>query len=217
VAFANPDIGASVGLPQWRDDEHEMARWCRLLDECGIPANRADFALPKPPGDGTCAGATVIHPGAASVARRWPPSRWAEVAQAEQAAGRRVVITGSADEVGVAQAVARLAGLAQDDVMAGRTDVVQLAALIARAGRVLCGDTGVAHLATAFGTSSVVLFGPVAPSEWGPPPGRRQHIALWAGRRGDAHGERVDPGLLQIQAGDVIDAISRLDCVGIPA
>ena len=71
--------------------------------------------------------------------------------------------------------------------MAGRTDVVQLAALIARAGRVLCGDTGVAHLAPAFGIPSVVLFGPVPPSEWGPPPG----LACWPMNHG-CHGALVE-------------------------
>src|SRR5207237_79615 len=34
--------------------------------------------------------------------------------------------------------------------------------------RLVCGDTGVAHLATALGTPSVLLFGPVPPSRWGP-------------------------------------------------
>jgi len=33
---------------------------------------------------------------------------------------------------------------------------------------------------------SVVLFGPVSPAEWGPPPHAAHHCALWCGRRGDA-------------------------------
>jgi ADP-heptose:LPS heptosyltransferase len=61
----------------------------------------------------------------------------------------------------------------------------------------------VAHLATAYGVASVVLFGPTAPAEWGPPPGRA-HRGLWAGRRGDPHGATPDPGLLAIRVDDVI-------------
>jgi ADP-heptose:LPS heptosyltransferase len=42
---------------------------------------------------------------------------------------------------------------------------------------VVCGDTGLAHLAVAHGTPSVTLFGPVSPRHWGPPRAQR-HIAL---------------------------------------
>ncbi|HVM01842.1 MAG TPA: glycosyltransferase family 9 protein [Acidimicrobiales bacterium] len=93
---------------------------------------------------------------------------------------------------------------------AGETGVAGLAALVATAGRVACGDTGVGHLATALGRPSVVLFGPVPPSEWGPPPERTHHVALWAGRRGDPRGERVDPGLLDIGVAQVVATLRGL-------
>ncbi|HEX2021677.1 MAG TPA: glycosyltransferase family 9 protein, partial [Candidatus Thermoplasmatota archaeon] len=152
----------------------------------------------------------VVHPGAASGARRWPPERWAEVARRERDAGRRVVVTGGAPEVGLARGVAARAGLPAEAVLAGRTDVLDLAAIVANAGRVVCGDTGVAHLATALGTPSVVLFGPTPPSLWGPPPGSRRHVALWAGRAGDPHGEEVDPGLLALTPAEVGNALEGL-------
>ncbi|WP_449062773.1 glycosyltransferase family 9 protein, partial [Planomonospora algeriensis] len=67
------------------------------------------------------------------------------------------------------------------------------------------------HLASAFATPSVVLFGPVPPALWGPPPGG-PHTALWAGSRGDPHGERPDPGLLRIEVPQVLDAaLDRLE------
>ena len=57
----------------WREDEHEVHRWCRLLEEHGIPADPDDLDLDPPPGvESPAPGATVIHPGAASEARRWP-------------------------------------------------------------------------------------------------------------------------------------------------
>ena len=214
IAFACAAAGwppAAAPVPTWRPGEHEVHRWCRLLSESGIPADPARLDLPVPPWPPPAgvAGATLIHPGAASPARRWPPQRWAAVARAEREAGRRVVVTGSAGERGLAEAVAAGAGLDDDAVLAGRTDLRALAALVAAAGRVLCGDTGVAHLATAFGVPSVLLFGPTPPEEWGPPPDRRQHVVLHRGGRGDPHAGAPDPGLLAITPADVIDVTSR--------
>nr|WP_249355415.1 glycosyltransferase family 9 protein [Nocardia farcinica] len=54
----------------------------------------------------------------------------------------------------------------------------------------VCSDTGVGHLATAFGTPSVVLFGPNPPAWWGPPPQRRRHVALWGRAHRLRHGVR---------------------------
>jgi ADP-heptose:LPS heptosyltransferase len=88
--------------------------------------------------------------------------------------------------------------------------LLELAAPVAAARAVICPDTGVAHLATALGTPSVVLFGPVPPSEWGPPPDRPQHVALWAGRRGDPHAGEPDPGLLALTPGEVVAGHARV-------
>ncbi|MGH9263388.1 MAG: glycosyltransferase family 9 protein [Acidimicrobiales bacterium] len=210
IAFAHPDVAESADGPPWTPAEHEVWRWCRLLQASGIPADPTALDLPSPtvaPPPGTD-GATVIHPGAASGARRWPVERWAAVARHELDAGRHVVITGSEAERALATEVAARAGLGPASaVLAGRTDLLGLAATVAAAGLVLCGDTGVAHLATALGTPSVVLFGPVPPSQWGPPADRPQHVALWAGRTGDPHAPDPDPGLLEITVADVLAAI----------
>lgn len=211
VAFAAP--GVHDEGPAWCPGEHEVSRWCRLLSESGIPADPADLTLDAPelppPGGGRIRGATIVHPGAASPARRWPVHRWARVARAERAAGRDVVITGGVSESALAAAVARAAGLPGEVVLAGRTRLDELAAVVAAAGRVVCGDTGVAHLATALGTPSVVIFGPTSPAEWGPPAHPR-HRVLWAGRRGDPQARRPDPGLLAIQPAHVLEALAAL-------
>lgn len=210
IAFANEDAG--VDGPAWNPHEHEVHRWCRLLAESGIPADPARLELnppPLPPWLGDAAGATVLHPGAASESRRWPTNRWAAVACAEIGRGHRVLLTGTATDRSRCHSIASLTGLDPADCLAGRTSPLELAALVGAAGLVLSGDTGVAHLATALGRPSVVLFGPVPPSEWGPPPERPWHVALWAGRRGDPHGDGVDPGLLDITVPDVVAAAER--------
>jgi ADP-heptose:LPS heptosyltransferase len=75
---------------------------------------------------------------------------------------------------------------------------------------VVSGDTGVAHLATAVRTPSVVLYGPTPPSLWGPPADRPWNVALWAGRVGDPHGTTPDRGLLDLTVADVLLALRTL-------
>jgi len=212
LAFAHPAVPASSQGPRWRADEHEVARWCRLLEESGIAADprRLDIDLPPGPLPHGAREATLVHPGAASPARRWPAERFAAVAKAEARAGRPVVVTGGPDEVALAHEVAARAGLPLGAVHAGQNGVLALGRLVAAADRVVCGDTGVAHLATALGTPSVVLFGPTSPALWGPPADRPWHRALWAGGSGDPHGQLPDPGLLAIAADQVLEALDDL-------
>ena len=72
--------------------------------------------------------------------------------------------------------------------------------MIAAARLVLSGDTGVAHVASAFATPSVVRVGPVSTARWGPP-ARDRHRTLWPAPdphyRGDPHGSAPDPVLLR--------------------
>jgi ADP-heptose:LPS heptosyltransferase len=212
IAFAHPAVAGPFPCPAWRTGEHEVARWCRLLSESGLRADPSRLAieLPPRPVPADALGATIIHPGAHSVARRWPAERWAAIAASERRTGRPVVLTGDFAERALAMKIAQLAGLPTSVVCAGRTDVLALAALVQRAGRVVCGDTGIAHVATALGTPSVVLFGPTPPAEWGPPVDRPWHRVLWKGGRGDPHGTRPDTRLLAITIDDVLAALADL-------
>ena len=213
VVFGGPHGGGFAG-PPWYPGEHEVARWCRLCDESGIPADPADLLLTGPArraGAALLPAPTLLHAGAASGSRRWPAARFAAVARHLAAAGHRVRLTGSAAERRLAEHVARLAGLPADCVAAGATSLAGLSALVASARLVICGDTGVSHLASAHARPSVTLFGPVPPAEWGPPAHPR-HQVLWLaspGYRGDPHGAQLDPALGAISAADVLGAVRR--------
>nr|WP_246002786.1 glycosyltransferase family 9 protein [Nocardia tenerifensis] len=209
LTHSHPDFPELPG-PRWRADMHEVDRWCRLLAFGGIDADPTALRLPEPAEPAAETNVVVLHPGAAYPARRWPADRFARVARVLTADGHQVVITGSPGEVPLATAVAEQADLPLSSVYAGRTGLAQLAALVAAAALVVCGDTGVGHLATAFGTPSVLLFGPTAPARWGPPSAARQHRTLWAGRAGDPHGDQPDPGLLTIRPEQVLTAASAL-------
>lgn len=197
--------------PAWRDDEHEVDRWCRLLTHAGIDADPTDLRLATSPVVSPAPGAVVVHPGAAHGCRRWPTERFTTVAAALERDTGRVVVTGSAGERGLAQQVAAEAGLPADRVLAGRTDLVTLAAVVAGAALVVVGDTGLAHLATAYGTRSVVLFGPLSPALWGPRVAG-PHRALWHGDavRGDRWASDPDPALLAVSVDEVLGHCAAL-------
>jgi ADP-heptose:LPS heptosyltransferase len=211
LAFAQPAAGHTDG-PRWNADEHEIDRWCRLLSWYGIAADRDDLALAVP---ATCPvpGATIVHPGAKQAVRRWPPERYAAVARTLAARGHRVVVTGSAGERPLARAVAAAASLPAAAVLAGRLDLSELAGLVAGARLLVSGDTGIAHLATAYRTPSVVLCGPVPPQRWGPPADRPYHRAIWHGNRaerGDDPSPHPHPALLAISTDEVLAACTRV-------
>jgi ADP-heptose:LPS heptosyltransferase len=196
--------------PPWRQTEHEVTRWCRLVAWYGCEVDPTDLTLGSWRG---ARGPFVVHPGAASARRRWPARRFAVVAR-ELARRGPVVVTGTAGERTLAARVARDAGLPAGSVLAGRTDLGELADLVSGARAVVCGDTGVAHLATAYGTPSVVLFGPQPPSRWGPPRDGR-HVALWHRVPAGGPGTGTHAGLLEITVDEVLEATRSISPAGV--
>lgn len=202
-------ISYAGGDPEWRHDEHEVARWCRLLREA-LPAPGAECGtvagtLGEPPRTRMPPGRAVVHVGAKSASRRWPPDRFGTVARSLTEAGHAVLVTGGPGEEAIAARVADTAGTECETAMT----VEEMLGLLGTARLLVSGDTGVAHVAAAYRTPSVTLFGPVSPARWGPPPDPR-HQVLWHGDdTGDPHGHRPDPALLRIDADEVIAATGR--------
>jgi ADP-heptose:LPS heptosyltransferase len=172
-----PEIGAvSVDYPgslldvrhHVDDDVHEVERALSLVAALGHRLPAADDArlrirpvaaseLQRP--------YVVVHPGASVPARAWEPDACARLVRALAARGERVVVTGGPGE---RRLTAHVAG---GDVLdlGGRTTLPGLAAVLAGADAVVCGNTGPAHLAAAVGTPVVSLFAPTVPaSRWRP-------------------------------------------------
>lgn len=196
--------------PTWDDRAHEVDRWCALARWLGGPCGRSDLRLRahrRPRGD---RAPIVIHPGASSGARRWPVVRWRRLID-RLPSGRRVVVTGSAAETTLCAEVCD--GLHAES-RAGATNLAALGELVASSGLVISGDTGVAHLATAYAVPSVTLFGPVSPALWGPVIDPHLHRTIWHddGATGAAHGDRIDPRLDAITVDEVSAAVSTLLC-----
>ncbi|WP_231384032.1 glycosyltransferase family 9 protein [Cellulomonas sp. URHD0024] len=202
-------VGFTAAGPPWRSDEHEVDRWCRLVSSAGGACGRDDLRLEIPARPRS--REVLLHPGAASAARRWPPERWAALARDLVGRGVTVVLTGGPDEARLCQHVRGLAG--PQVQVAGPTSLPQLADLVASARLLVCGDTGVAHLATAIGTPSVLLFGPTSPRLWGPAIDDALHTVLWHGDEatpGDPHGSVIDPALERISVEEVGAAATDL-------
>lgn len=227
IAWRCPQAGHLDG-PVHDEAEHEVRRWCRLVaSTTGAGCGPEDLVLAPPVPTALSAalppGYVVVHPGAASGSRRWPADRFARVVESLAADRPAVVVTGSAGERDLVEAVVgSTAGVLP---LAGVLDLDGLAAVVAHAGLVVCGDTGVAHLATAYRVPSVLLFGPTPPAGWGPCLDLDRHRVLWhgpdlapgsppgsspgssQGYRGDPHGAVVDPALDRITVAEVLAAV----------
>lgn len=113
----------------------------------------APFELPQAP-------YAVLHVGASSPLKLWPPERWMALAQQLEAAGILPVWSGGAgegkwiDAADPAQRYPRYCGNLQ---------LAQLWRLLEGARLLVCPDTGVAHMGRVVGVPTVALFGPGSP------------------------------------------------------
>ncbi|KQQ04095.1 MULTISPECIES: glycosyltransferase family 9 protein [unclassified Rathayibacter] len=209
VPALDPDAGPDDPRPVWIDGELERARWARLVNSIGLDADPEDVAIAVPDAPAPIDGAAVVHIGAFYGSREWPEERFAAVARELARQGHRVVYTGGANEVDRARRVAEQAGTGE--VLAGAVDLSEFAAVVAAAEVVVTVDTGAAHLASAYGIPSAVIFGPAPPEAWGPPVSG-PHVVLTDAslRRGEAFASEPDPALLAVQVEDVLAALASL-------
>jgi ADP-heptose:LPS heptosyltransferase len=164
------------------DDIPEPERALEIAAAAGFrlpPGDDGRLAVRRPPDVGALLGPldrvsphrrpyVVLHPGAAVSARRWPAEHHRRAAHLLVDAGLSVVVTGGPGERELTAAVADgLRGRCLD--LGGRTDLAQLAGVLAGAAALVAGNTGAAHLAAAVGTPVVSLFAPVVPAvRWRP-------------------------------------------------
>ncbi len=138
-----------------------------------VPRLRADparaAALAEELGLDTSA-VTALCPGAEfGPAKRWPPQHYAAVARREVAAGRQVWLLGSKGDAAACAAVATEAPAGVVN-LAGRTGLLDAVDLLSLAGRVVCNDSGLMHVACALGRPVVAVYGSTSP-DFTPPLG----------------------------------------------
>ncbi len=117
----------------------------------------------------------VLVPGTTWPAKNWPTASFARTARL-LARDFAVVLCGGQAERPLAKEIAAAAGIPVANA-AGRTGLLELAAVLARAAVVVAGDTGPLYMAAAVGTPTVGIFGPTDPERLAPP-GERHAVVV---------------------------------------
>jgi heptosyltransferase-2 len=160
-----------------------VAFYSALSGETGIEADRPKLLLAE---DEIAAalerarlprgGFHVFAPGAEyGPAKRWPTIHYAELAKMLDAP---VVLLGSAKEAPLCEEIAQEAGGGRCINLAGKTSLLDAFALIAGARAVISNDSGLMHVAAAFGVPQVALFGSSSPQHTPPLNDRAQVVWL---------------------------------------
>ena len=201
-----PDPATCFAFP---DALSECERWVALMDRLGFaPAPAPRFAIRHDERRLRIATPyAILHPGASEPRRRWPPASFARIGDLLARCGLRVVLTGTEKEARIAaQAAAAMTSPALD--LTGRTNLGEMAALIEGAVQVVTNDTGTAHLASALGTPSVVVFLTSDPARWAPA-ARALHVAVGRGLVDTPVGET--PSMQDIVVPSVAEVEAALD------
>lgn len=111
----------------------------------------------------------MLHPGSARLEKFWEPERWATVIDVAASYDLRCIVTGANSALERAH-IAEIKAHARHPFidLAGKVDLLTLAALIKRARLLTTVDSAPMHLAVATQTPQVALFGPTNPLHWAP-------------------------------------------------
>lgn len=180
VGFATNDRSKLFSHPvAYSQNDYESTSFLRLLVPFDIsPAKAEDSTIPLLliPSAAKSYAATLlagldpaltvmIFPGASVAEKRWGAENFRRLAEILVRRGLSVVVVGGKeDTAGGAQIVAGGLGLN----LAGKTSLVETAAIIEKSTMVISGDSGVLHLASGLGRPTVSLFGPSSVYKWAP-------------------------------------------------
>lgn len=161
----------------------------------------------------------ALQPGASTSSRRWPATRFVELAKLliEKSPDLHFVVTGSPGERELCAFIAKEINKCAQKKMtawasAGEIPIVALPSLFQTARVLVTGDTGPMHLAIALGTPVVGLFAVSDPARSGPAYDFDKHIVIRKWRTCDPCLSKrciyADPPCMgNISASEVLDAV----------
>lgn len=150
LRLLNIDDAASF-LEFWHTDTDRQFIECLLRTEGISPADRI----------------IALNLGTTWATKRWDVENFADVIQQIfcLAPEIKVVLTGSSTERELAEGLPVSRSVVN---LVGKTDILQLGALLERCEVCLTSDSGPMHIAAAVGTPTVALFGPTSPARHQP-------------------------------------------------
>jgi heptosyltransferase-2 len=157
--------------------DHDVLRNLALVAPFGRPPERPTLGLAVVPEAAARAAALLpggsgaivgVAPGSVWPTKRWTAEGFAAVVHGLRRAGVRSVILGGPDDVALAEHINARSG-GQATVLAGRTDLQTLVAVIDRLALLVGNDSAPVHVASARGVPVVAVFCATAPSQgYGP-------------------------------------------------
>jgi lipopolysaccharide heptosyltransferase II len=152
----------------------------QLLEQAGVNFNKPIIACHASSNNGQ--------------SKRWPIPYWARII--DQLIGEdraNVILTGAPNDLPLIETIQQRAH-EQPINLAGKTSLVQLAAILKRADLVITGDSGPMHIAAAVGTPLIAIHGPTDPALSGPvsPTATVLRSAIWCSPCYTAKGEPAD-------------------------
>jgi len=174
-----------LALPEWRETKHEVFYYLKIVAELEwLIKHEQTFLETQPDGslevsdarksrarDSLCARGVVedrplvaLCPGSInSRAKRWPTERYAALAdRLIDELGAQVLLVGSNAEAEVSLEVSNQMRN-QALTLTGQTDLAELVATLSLVDLLVTNDTGPAHIASALGRPTLVIFGPTNP------------------------------------------------------
>lgn len=156
---------------------HEVERHLALMQHLGIESSGTYLEFPltiKDEAELTSAGLSFesgsyvcVHPGSRGSWRQWPPEYFAALADMAADLGKKVVLTGTIDEMPIAEQTASLMKH-QSVIAAGNTTLGSAGVLIRDAFALISNCTGVSHIASAVNTPGIIISMDGEPERWGP-------------------------------------------------
>jgi hypothetical protein len=163
-----------IGSPAHAADARHQARYLLdclhplALDRRVLPVTLAATALP--PSDADLGPAhrlcVLLQPGAGARWKRWPLTRYLELAEALRA--RQLTVRWAAGPADADLRAALCASPTTAPELVPELDLQGFAAALARCALLVTPDTGVAHLAALLDVPQATLFGPTDPGRWRP-------------------------------------------------
>jgi ADP-heptose:LPS heptosyltransferase len=151
------DAAASQVFPRLEPTAADLAAAARVLTQSKCDASRL----------------VVIFPGSGSLAKNWPPDKFAALAAMLASRASAAVILGPAETS--LEPIFREAGVP----VLKDLDLPTVAAVARLASAFVGNDSGVSHLGAAVGAPGVAIFGPTDPVRWHPlGPGGGSQISI---------------------------------------